>query len=163
MRIVITLILITFGISAWAEEPMGRLFSTPAERTALDQVRKTKKEMIPQKVETTEISAKPITAVLPDAVTVQGYVKRTDGKKSTIWINHEAIQEGDSNDEVVVGKLPAKTNRVPIRIKANGKQFALKAGQVYDPETNMVREMRASAHGDAASGDNVSGTISDTN
>ncbi|MDX1916174.1 MAG: hypothetical protein SFU55_11370 [Methylophilus sp.] len=161
MKSLKVLFLILMSLPSVADESLGRLFSTPMERATLDRVRQTKKEIVPQKIEAPNPSIEQAPLALPDAVAVQGYVKRTDGKKSTIWINHEALQEGDSNHDVVVGKLPTNANRVPVKIKANGKQFALKAGQVYDPETNKVKEMRASAQGDSVSGESMSGTIGD--
>ena len=93
--------------------------------------------------------------VLPSAINLQGYVKRNDGKHGTVWVNDKALQENSGNKDVVVGKLPTDGNRVPIKLPANGKKFTLKAGQVYDPETNRVHEARNyGAQGD-------SGTIGD--
>jgi hypothetical protein len=76
-------------------ETLGRLFSRPNEREALDYVRKTKKEIVPQKPmilpEEMVVESEPVE--LPDSVAVQGYVKRSDGKKNTVWVNGEALQE----------------------------------------------------------------------
>lgn len=127
-----------------AAEPMGRLFSTPEERNDLDYLRESKKNQPIETetvVEESVIERRPI--ALPDAINVQGYVKRNDGKDSTVWINGEAIQENSGNKDVRVGKLPSNSNRIPIRIPANGQQLSLKAGQVYDPESNRVRESRS--------------------
>ena len=82
-------------------------------------------------------------------------MKRNDGTQGTVWVNNQALQENTRNKYVVVGKLSENSNRVPIRLSANGRKLNLKAGQVYDPENNRVREARN--HG--AQGD--SGTISD--
>ena len=144
---------------AIAAEPIGRLFTSPAERSNLDYLRQTKKKLIAPVVidAPTEIVEAPIAApiVLPEAVNLQGYVKRNDGKQGTVWVNNQALQENTRNKDVVVGKLSENSNRVPIRLSANGRKLNLKAGQVYDPENNRVREARN--HG--AQGD--SGTISD--
>ncbi len=137
--------------SALAAEPLGRLFSTPVERAKLDMMRQTKKEIVPQ-ITTEQVDQPPVSIVekpvLPNPVTLQGYVKRTDGKKGTVWINQQAVQEDSSIDEVAIGRLSADGNRVPLKIKANGKRFALKAGQRYEPATNQVREMRSTYQGD---------------
>ena len=93
--------------------------------------------------------------LLPEAVNLQGYVKRNDGKQGTVWVNNQALQENSGNKEVQVGKLSEGSNRVPIKLSATGRRLNLKAGQVYDPENNRVREARS--HG--AQGD--SGTIGD--
>ena len=146
------------GLSATAAEPLGRLFTSPVERSNLDYLRQTKKNE-PLKVEAPtpelEIAPPPIVA-LPDAVNLQGYVKRNDGKQSTVWVNNQAMTENSRNKEVTVGKLSAGSNRVPIKLSANGKRLNLKAGQVYDPESNRVQEARN--HG--AQGD--SGTIGES-
>jgi hypothetical protein len=79
---------------------------------------------------------------------MQGYVKRNDGKRGTVWINGNAVQENSRTKDVQVGRLPIQSNRVPMRLPANGKRITLKAGQVYDPQTNKVKEIRRSVQGD---------------
>jgi hypothetical protein len=158
MRIYILIfgfIIIVFGQLTFAAESIGRLFTSPAERSNLDYLRQTRKISAPVKVESPVEAAEPALIVLPNAVNLQGYVKRNDGKHGTIWINNQALQENSGNKDVQVGRLSENSNRVPIKLSANGKRLNLKAGQVYDPENNRVREARN--HG--AQGD--SGTIGD--
>ena len=152
--------------SATAAEPIGRLFTSPVERSNLDYLRQTKKNE-PLKVEApvqeAEVAPPPI-AALPDAVNLQGYVKRNDGKQSTVWVNNQAMTENSRNKEVAVGKLSAGSNRVPIKLSANGKRLNLKAGQVYDPQSNRVQELRN--HGaqgdDQKMGGKIDGSIDDS-
>jgi hypothetical protein len=149
--LLILVVMQLIGLSAAvAAEPIGRLFTTPAERSNLDYLRQTKKNL-PVVVNTpNEDIAEAAPVALPDAINLQGYVKRSDGKKGTVWVNDKALQENSGNKDVVVGKLPTDGNRVPIKLPANGKQLTLKAGQVYDPENNRVREARShAAQGDA--------------
>ena len=138
---------LVLGQLALAVEPIGRLFTSPAERSNLDYLRQTKKNIsIKPELPTDEVTmveAAPI--VLPDAVNLQGYVKRNDGKQGTVWVNNQALQENSRNKEVTVGRLSDSSNRVPIKLSANGKYLSLKAGQVYDPETGRVREARNNA------------------
>ena len=139
--------------SVFAAQPIGRLFTTPTERSNLEYLRQTKKNL-PTKIDapTQETYVEPTPVVLPDAINMQGYVKRNDGKKGTVWVNNKALQENTGNHDVLVGKLPTDGNRVPIKLPANGKTLTLKAGQVYDPENNRVREARShGAQGDATS------------
>jgi hypothetical protein len=136
--------------SVLAAESFGRLFTTPAERSNLDYLRQTKKSL-PLKVEaaTQETISEPAHITLPDAINMQGYVKRNDGKQGTVWVNDKAMQENSGNKDVQVGKLPTDGNRVPIKLPANGRQITLKAGQVYDPENDRVHEARShGAQGD---------------
>ena len=143
---------------ALAAEPIGRLFTSPAERSNLDQLRQTKKKLIAPVISETPIdAAEAAPIVLPEAVSLQGYVRRNDGKDGTVWVNNQALQENSRNKEVAVGKLSESSNRVPVKLSGNGKYLNLKAGQVYDPQTGRVREAR----NNAAQGDSLSssGTI----
>ena len=154
----IAIILVFFSQLATAAEPIGRLFTSPNERSNLDYLRQTKKNeplKVDAPVQEVEI-APPVIVQLPDAVSLQGYVKRFDGKPSTVWVNNQAMTENSRNKDVAVGKLATGSNRVPIKLSANGKRLNLKAGQVYDPESNRVQEARN--HG--AQGDN--GTIGES-
>ena len=159
MRILVLILLIVTAfktITATAAEPIGRLFTSPAERNNLDYLRQTKKKLITPTIVDAQIDAPEAAPILlPEAVNLQGYVKRNDGKQGTVWVNNQALQENSGNKEVHVGRLSEGSNRVPIKLSANGKKLSLKAGQVYDPENNRVREARN--HG--AQGD--SGTIGD--
>ena len=159
MRILVLILLIVTAfktITVTAAEPIGRLFTSPAERNNLDYLRQTKKKLIAPTIVDAQIDAPEAAPILlPEAVNLQGYVKRNDGKQGTVWVNDKALQENSGNKEVQVGKLQENSNRVPIKLSANGKRLNLKAGQVYDPESNRVREARN--HG--AQGD--SGRIGD--
>ena len=130
-----------------AAQPIGRLFSSPAERSTLNYLRQTKKVMMVTPVETTDQQAESAPVELPDAINMQGYVKRSDGKDGTVWINNQAMQENTGNKDVQVGSLPENGNRVPLKLPANGRRLTLKAGQVYDPQNNRVREARSHGAG----------------
>ena len=122
---------------------MGRLFSSPAERSTLNYLRQTKKALVITPVQEFIQQAEPAPVVLPEAISMQGYVKRSDGKQGTVWINNQAMQENSGNKDVQVGRLPENGNRIPLKLPANGRRLTLKAGQVYDPESNKVREARS--------------------
>jgi hypothetical protein len=148
--------------SIMAADSIGRLFTTPAERSNLDYLRQTQKKLVvPIKIDSTE-SVESAPVELPDAVNLQGYVKRNDGKQGTVWLNDQAMQENTGNKDVQVGRLPQNGNRVPIKLPANGKSLTLKAGQVYNPENNRVSEARN--HGAEGANDDsgkLDGTIDD--
>ena len=141
MRPAILLILFWLPFSAVAAEPLGRLFMTPAERASLDLIR--------QNTSTANLNEQevvPETAVkTPDSISIQGYVKRSDGKKSTVWINNSPIQENQGNAEVQVGKLGKDSNQVQVTLPASGKSVNLKAGQTYDSTTDTVSDIRTSS------------------
>jgi hypothetical protein len=135
-------------VQAEPNEALGRLFSKPNERNNLDFLRQNQKLKIintptePQQGETVETTQ----AELPAPITLQGYVKRNDGTKSTLWINNQAVQEGGTIDNVQIGRLNQRSNATPdalnLKIPANGKHIRLKAGQVYEPDTNQIKELK---------------------
>ena len=63
-------------------EPLGRLFHSPAERSALDAQRKAKLQ--PQK----PVAPRPSE---PHTAQLDGYVVRSDGK-STLWVNGSPVR-----------------------------------------------------------------------
>ncbi len=134
-------------VNAYAEtgDGFGRLFSRPNERNNLDVLRQNQKlkTVVAEPVET-GIEAAPVE--LPDPITLQGYVKRSDGSKSTLWINNQPVQEDSTVDNVKIGRLNKRGNAnqeaLDLKIPANGKNVRLKAGQIYEPDTNQVKELR---------------------
>lgn len=145
-----TLVSLLAGTSllCYAEEDFGRLFSRPQERKNLDYLRKNQPLKIIKQEDAAEIDtmveAAPI--VLPEPIKLQGYVKRSDGQKSTLWINDQAVQEDSVVDDVSIGKLTGRGKNtaegLDVKIPANGKQLRLKAGQVYEPDTNQIKELK---------------------
>jgi hypothetical protein len=143
-----------------SDNTFGRLFNAQSERDRLDILRKTQRVNPNQTVVRKPIyipsTSLPIT--LPKPITLQGYVKRNDDGKNTVWINNQPVQENSVVDEVSIGRLSqqqesknagvikSKTSkkaidRLAIKIPANGKHIQLKAGQRYDPETNQIKEV----------------------
>ncbi len=133
-------------LQAAPDADFGRLFSTPQERSRLDSLRQNRalQTARPQ----TGSPAAPVAAEMPEPVTMQGYVKRSDGA-TTLWINNQPVQENSALDQVEIGRLTSQKNAtrngsdsLHIRIPATGKQVRLKAGQVYAPETGQVVEQK---------------------
>ncbi|MEQ1603149.1 MAG: hypothetical protein ABL885_15440 [Methylophilaceae bacterium] len=135
-------------LNANAEPALGRLFTTPAERANLDHLRsisKTPTMETPPEAPVEQDNLSELPSVTPSVIRMQGYVKRNDGKKSTVWVNGEAVQENTGTSEVQVGKLQQGAGNVALKLKASGKNVNLKAGQVYVPETDSVAEIKADA------------------
>jgi hypothetical protein len=129
----------------------GRLFSKPNERNNLNVLRQNQKlkTISAQEAQQAEAITVAEPVELPDPITLQGYVKRSDGA-STLWINNHAVQEDSTVDNVKIGRLNqrgfskkgASTEGVDVNIPANGKHVRLKAGQMYEPETNQIIELQ---------------------
>jgi hypothetical protein len=96
MRHCMVIILLLLGLlpQVMAEEVIGRLFFTSEQRHDLDQLRSAKQ---PRAIQTEAVS-KQVSQPLSKSpeMKIQGYVKRNDGKQSTLWMNGKALQE-DSN------------------------------------------------------------------
>jgi len=136
------LLLALLPLAANAEGAIGRLFTTPSERSNLDYLRQTSRAKV---LEVDSGDAKEEAPAIPSDIAVQGYVKRSDGQKSTVWINSVPMQENTANSDVQVGKLSPNNNMVPIVVPGTGRVVGLKAGQVYVPETDKVEEINAHA------------------
>lgn len=164
-RWLILLMLCALAWPAIAADALGRLFTTPAERASLDNLRSISKipaidPVAPESSEEAEV----VVTVPQPLVSVQGYVKRGDGKKGTVWVNHQPMQESSGNNDVQVGKLRQNGNSVSLKLPATGKSLELKAGQVYDSETGQVKEVAArvsAASKDKAEDSGSIGTTSD--
>ncbi|MDO9283124.1 MAG: hypothetical protein Q7T88_12160 [Methylotenera sp.] len=150
--LLMTLLIASFFTSAQAapDDDFGRLFSRQNERKNLDIKRQNQKLKVitPQDLQP-EPAANAAPPELPNPITMQGYVKRSDGA-STLWINNQAVQEGSAIDNVQIGRLKGQQNKagagsdsLNVKIPANGQQVQLKAGQVYMPETNQIVELKA--------------------
>ena len=82
-RSLIAILLVAACLDRGRAEPLGRLFHSAAERSALDALRKDKAK--PQK------PAPPVPADQP-APRLDGYVVRSDGT-STLWVNGSAVTD----------------------------------------------------------------------
>lgn len=142
MRCLLLVLMLLPGIAV-AADSLGRLFTTPAERASLDYLRQSRKAEVLEADKPAEA-----TPAVPSSISVQGYVKRGDGTKGTVWVNQKPMQENSGTDEVQVGKLRADGNEVQLKLPANGKRLNLKAGQVYVPETDSVSENRGRINAD---------------
>lgn len=139
-------------VQAAPNDDFGRLFSRPEERKNLDYLRQNQPLKTVSPAENLQsgsaLEAAPLE--LPDPITLQGYVKRSDGTKSTLWINNHPVQEDSTVDNVQIGKLNQRGHSnlggspegLDVKIPANGKRIRLKAGQIYEPETNQIKELK---------------------
>ncbi|MCB5190084.1 hypothetical protein LG198_05020 [Methylobacillus arboreus] len=133
---------------ALAAEPLGRLFTSPAEREVLNRLRQNLKgQMLEQAANPLpESSAEQLPVRnIPQEVSIQGFVQRSDGGKGTVWVNRQPLQESSDNGQVQVGKFKKGSNSVPLTMQDNGHHIQLKAGQVFHPETGEITERNVHA------------------
>lgn len=121
------------SVSAIAiEQPIGRLFSTPKERAALDQARQTNSK---NKVETST----PAEEKLGDQITLDGFVKKNNGK-TTVWIN-QVPQHGQENPQgITILQSSRGAHAVSMQLPS-GKSVDLRAGQTFDASNGKVTDV----------------------
>jgi hypothetical protein len=117
-----------------AQEKLGRLFFTPAERAALDAQRKLAGEMAnrPAKKDTASPKAPP-----PKMLTLNGVLRRSDGE-TTIWVNGQAVHERFRDVDVMPGSISREA--VAVQLPGSGRRVKLKVGQSVDSMTGVVEE-----------------------
>ncbi len=131
-------------------DDFGRLFSKPAEREKLDKLRQSQqlKVVATKEAEPTESDIEPSSVDNSTPITMQGYVKRSDGVTGTLWINNQAVQEGGAVDNVQVGRINRRgfsskaANTEGVDVQTGGKKIRLKAGQMYEPESSQIQELQ---------------------
>ena len=100
-----------------SEDGLGRLFTTPQERLIIPKQKKSAKPAMRVAMQARKIAVKersslraPITS-MPTVINLQGYVKRYDNEKSTLWINGRASLEGEDTPSGKIGQLkPSEQN-----------------------------------------------------
>lgn len=107
---------------------IGRLFHSPEERRALDQLRQDEGRN----------SQAPDNVVEAQQFRLDGIVKRSNGK-STSWINGVAYADHQTVQGLKVLPPPGQRGTAAIQL-APGKNINLKAGQTYDANSGQVQE-----------------------
>jgi hypothetical protein len=123
---------IIFSSTAYAGDDLGRLFLTPDQRRALDELRG------PDAPDpNTDLGDNPLLARLPTDRTVllNGVVRRSHGP-DVVWVNG-ARTGTDSNRIVHLRRGPDQRNRVTLE-DTKGAMAQLKPGQFWDTTTGRV-------------------------
>lgn len=134
------------GLFATAAAPgaeLGRLFLTPAERTALDEARVRRDEPVaveslPDRAELEfEVEAVPDTR---PALRVDGYVRRSGGP-ATVWVNGADSYQGDLGVHGVNARgVDVGPGGVDLPIAGTEETVRLKPGQTWDPQAGAVTD-----------------------
>lgn len=117
------------GLEAGATELPGRLFTSPAERATIDQLRARVHAASPQVDDPRVENAAP-------SLTLDGVVRRSSGN-STTWVNQEPRHENGGSTRLKHVSPPASAV-LPL---PSGGHVELKAGQTYDHASGTVREV----------------------
>ena len=118
---------------ARAEEPLGRLFFTPAQRASLD-IARTRRARTTVANEGNEETATPVA----QSVTYSGMVRRSDGK-STFFVNNRAFNENEAAVGPVVGRV-RPDGRITLQLPQSGRSVDLKPGQSIELLSGTIED-----------------------
>lgn len=121
-------------VPATAQEPIGRLFFTPAQRSSLD-VARIQRARATLSTERVSEEAAPVA----QTITYDGMVRRSDGK-STVWINNRPVNDQEPvSGATLVGRVRADGS-VSLQIPQSGRSVDLKPGQSIELLSGAVEE-----------------------
>lgn len=113
-----------------AADALGYLFTTPAQRAALDRL-SLKPGSLESIAEPGAATPEEEKDAPPKKVKVGGMIVNSRGKNTT-WVN----QDGDKK----VKATGVAGGQVEVTFGADGKHISLKPGQEFDPGTGKIRE-----------------------
>lgn len=123
-------IVLMLGAGTAAAAELGRLFFTPAQRATLDTLRE-------KNIGKEAVSEKEPAPPLPQNVTLDGVVRRSDGK-NTVWLNSRAVTAPKAGG---IGVSTGKNdNRVRLRVPESGRSIDLKVGQTAEIVSGTIAE-----------------------
>ena len=134
-RVSAVFVLMLFAGAVGAAEP-GRMFFTPTQRATLDTARK-------QNIRTeigNDDSEKPAAAAaapLPQHISVNGMIRRSDGKH-TIWLNNRVVSGQQSG--AINASVGRNDNQVRLHVPESGRKVQLKVGQTVEILSGTVEE-----------------------
>jgi hypothetical protein len=127
----VLIFLLATGI-AFAAEPVGRLFYTPAQRAQLDMLR-SQKSIAPA------VPEQPEPVAVPETITYGGIVRRSDGA-TTVWINNHVVNDGKTNDGLAISSKPRSDDRISVKLPQASGSVDLKVGQTVEVVSGAIAE-----------------------
>ena len=129
---IIALFVLSFVMPLHAADDLGYLFSTPAQRAALDRIPMGKRGGVVEGSDTND-AAPAESASAAASVKLDGVVRSSTGKTSA-WINGATPKE---NSKYKAGKIDSGNVEL---VGPSGKRVTLKPGQSFEPESGTVRD-----------------------
>ena len=120
--------------AAVAQDGMGRLFFTPAQRAQLDTARQ-RNVRAPIPGEQPE-EAQP----LPQEVTVNGMIRRNDGR-TTVWLNNKMVAPDAQTVGGSVEVRPRGDGGVTLALPQSGRSVDLKVGQSVEALSGQISDV----------------------
>lgn len=126
---------------------LGRLFTTPEQRSALDEIRtqaqfdqpELEPEPEPEMSSLVTVTEQPRGPTISN-LTINGVVRRSGGR-TTVWVNGHEVDRGDVTREgVLVESATRRSEAVRLRLPSGTQTIALRPGQRIDIGTGTVLE-----------------------
>lgn len=122
------------SVPAPAQERLGRLFFTPAQRASLD-VARSQRARTALSTEKPEQEATPV----PQTITYGGVLQRSDGK-TTVWINNQPVHDRESAGAAAIVGRVRPDGSVTLQVPQSGRSVILKPGQSVELLSGAVEE-----------------------
>jgi len=122
------------SVPAPAQERLGRLFFTPAQRASLD-VARSQRARAALATDKTEQEAAPV----PQTITYGGVLRRSDGK-TTVWINNQPVHDRESAGAATIVGRVRSDGSVTLQVPQSGRSVILKPGQSVELLSGAVEE-----------------------
>jgi hypothetical protein len=123
------------SVPAPAQERLGRLFFTPAQRASLDVARSQRARTALATDEKTDQEATPV----PQTITYSGVLRRSDGK-TTVWINNQPVHDRESAGAAAIVGRVRPDGSVTLQVPQTGRSVILKPGQSVELLSGAVEE-----------------------
>ncbi|MGH6693528.1 MAG: hypothetical protein ACREF4_22910 [Gammaproteobacteria bacterium] len=123
-------------VPAPAQERLGRLFFTPAQRASLDIARMQRARAALSTEKTEEVAT---AAPVPQTIMLDGTVRRSDGK-TTYWLNNRSVNENEQpGGGEVVGRVRSDGG-ISLQLPQSGRSVELKVGQSIELLSGTIEE-----------------------
>ncbi|HSD99820.1 MAG TPA: hypothetical protein VLB72_03680 [Burkholderiales bacterium] len=129
-----TLAAAAISVPASAQERLGRMFFTPAQRASLD-VARSQRARAAVATEKSEQEATPV----PQTITYSGVLRRSDGK-TTVWINNQPVHDRESAGAAAIVGRVRPDGSVTLQVPQSGRSVSLKPGQSVELLSGAVEE-----------------------
>lgn len=117
-----------------AQQELGRLFFTPAQRASLD-VARSQRARAALATENTEQEAAPVS----QTITYGGLIRRDDGR-TTVWLNNQAVRDTDPAGAGAVVTRVRPDGRITLQAPQSSRSVDLKPGQSVELLSGTVEE-----------------------
>ncbi len=130
----LSFLLLPVSSLATAQDGVGRLFFTPAQRQQLDDVRR--RPAAPEPVRDRSAVPEPPRA---QSLSIEGIVRRSDGQ-ATVWVNRTPTQAPQPAGAVRIGPVGDASDGADLRLPDNGRRVRIKVGQEVDVQSGRIQE-----------------------